>query len=164
MREFIPRAVHGPCKLRKRPVTSFDRLICPTIVITPCIHNELASLGEEYSASAFAAKKRLEHRACYHSEAVPSRECIKSLIGTPLHTSQYVTPNHIGSENKHHFVVATQDTRLRSDLRSRPGVPLVYINQVVMILEQPSGVSIADAKSVFYARKYLLLMILIVTT
>ncbi len=44
----------------------------------------------------------------------------------------------IGVRNKHRYIVATQDRGLRNTLRDIPGVPLVYINRSVMILEPPS--------------------------
>lgn len=40
--------------------------------------------------------------------------------------------------NKHRYVVASQDFRLRSRLRTIPAVPLVYLNRSVMVLEPMS--------------------------
>lgn len=40
--------------------------------------------------------------------------------------------------NKHRYVVATQDYRLRARLRKIPAVPLIYLNRSVMILEPMS--------------------------
>lgn len=39
------------------------------------------------------------------------------------------------------YVVASQDKDLRAALRSLPGIPLVYFNNVIMILEPPSYAS-----------------------
>jgi U3 small nucleolar RNA-associated protein 23 len=41
--------------------------------------------------------------------------------------------------NKHRYVVATQDPEVRAYLRRIPGVPLIYINRSVMIMEPMGG-------------------------
>ena len=44
--------------------------------------------------------------------------------------------------NAQHFMVATQDAELRAALRKVPGVPLVYFQRVVLIVEPPSDASV----------------------
>ena len=51
----------------------------------------------------------------------------------------------LGETNQFNYAVATQDQELRAYLRSIPGVPLIYINKSVMILEP---ISIATLKKV----------------
>lgn len=44
----------------------------------------------------------------------------------------------VGGKNKHRYVVATQKPKLRGLLRMVPGVPLIYMNRSVMIMEPMS--------------------------
>lgn len=70
-----------------------------------------------------------ERRRCNHSieeAALTPKECIASVVG---------------ATNKHRYVVCSQDLELRQELRGIKGVPLVYINRSVMILEPMADVS-----------------------
>jgi len=42
------------------------------------------------------------------------------------------------SKSNKHYLVATQDKKLRKKLAYIPGVPLIYLNQVTLLLEPPS--------------------------
>ena len=48
----------------------------------------------------------------------------------------------VGERNDKRFVIATQDTELRRRLREIPGVPLIYLNRAVPVLEKQSQASI----------------------
>ncbi|KAF9977129.1 hypothetical protein BGZ73_006896 [Actinomortierella ambigua] len=72
---------------------------------------------------AFLAAKRLEKRRCPHQTAVDEHECISQIIG---------------DDNKHRYLVGSQSKKLRAAFRQVPGVPLLYINRSVLILEPPS--------------------------
>jgi U3 small nucleolar RNA-associated protein 23 len=52
-----------------------------------------------------------------------------------------VIANLIGDRNRKHYVVATQDAALRSELRKTPGVPQIYLNRTVLVLEPMSYAS-----------------------
>jgi rRNA-processing protein FCF1 len=52
------------------------------------------------------------------------------------------------------YFVATQDKDLRLALSNLPGVPLVYINKVILVLEPPSSTSKAFAKQVIKIETY----------
>jgi U3 small nucleolar RNA-associated protein 23 len=71
--------------------------------------------------------KEFERRRCNHHELenpLSTEECLKSVVDPK------------GSlTNKNRYVVATQDPEVRAHFRKIPGVPLVYINKSVMILE-----------------------------
>ncbi|OQN95599.1 hypothetical protein B0A48_18304 [Cryoendolithus antarcticus] len=74
-----------------------------------------------------AVAKEAERRRCGHhelDEPLAEMECILSVLD----------PKNSGT-NRHKYIVCTQDRAFRSRLRSIPGVPLVYINRSVMILE-----------------------------
>ncbi|GAB7341332.1 hypothetical protein MBLNU457_7598t1 [Dothideomycetes sp. NU457] len=71
--------------------------------------------------------KMCERRRCNHHELpepLSTFDCITSVVDPK--SSQ---------TNKHRYVVASQDKKLRSTLREIPGVPLVYVNRSVMIME-----------------------------
>ncbi|KAK4550208.1 hypothetical protein LTR36_003175 [Oleoguttula mirabilis] len=71
--------------------------------------------------------KAAERRRCGHHELeqpLSALECLMSVVD----------PRGSGS-NKHRYVVATQDLEVRRKMREVAGVPLVYINRSVMILE-----------------------------
>lgn len=102
------------------------------IFTTSCVYKELKSLKLFHLLQNY---KSFERKFCSHSKTetdVSGAECIKSIIGT---------------ENKLKFGVATQDKKLRRELAQVPGVPLIYINRSVYILEPPS------AKTLEYVEK-----------
>lgn len=69
--------------------------------------------------------KSLERRRCGHVETAESpADCVAACVGS--------------GRNKNRYIVATQDGALRERLRRVPGVPLIYINRSVIILEPPS--------------------------
>ena len=66
-----------------------------------------------------------ERRRCgHHPEEYPepcsTLECLGSVVG---------------ATNKHRYVVASQDGEMRARMRGIPGVPLIYINRSVMLLQ-----------------------------
>ncbi|EME38240.1 hypothetical protein DOTSEDRAFT_75717 [Dothistroma septosporum NZE10] len=77
--------------------------------------------------------KQAERRRCGHHELekpLSALECIMSCVD----------PKGSGN-NKNKYVVATQELDIRQKLRAIPGVPLVYINRSVMILEPMASTS-----------------------
>jgi len=55
-----------------------------------------------------------------------------------------------GDTNQFNYCVATQDLNLRDYLRRIPGIPLIYINRSVMILEPPSPATTNRVKEIEY--------------
>ncbi|KAI9140173.1 Fcf1-domain-containing protein [Paraphysoderma sedebokerense] len=102
------------------------------LMTTPCIKNELYSLGQEFGP-AIGASKNFELRRCHHKPYKSASDCIKELIG---------------ESNKHNYVVATQDPHLRSELRSIPGVPLLYLSNSILVLEPHSPATLLKANKV----------------
>nr|OQO25444.1 hypothetical protein B0A51_08054 [Rachicladosporium sp. CCFEE 5018] len=83
--------------------------------------------GRAQKEGVIAVAKEAERRRCGHHELdspLAEMECILSVLD----------PKNSGT-NRHKYIVCTQDRAFRSRLRSIPGVPLVYINRSVMILE-----------------------------
>ncbi|RUS31823.1 Fcf1-domain-containing protein [Jimgerdemannia flammicorona] len=101
-------------------------------MVTECTMSELRNLGDDYTGAVLAAK-RFERRRCKHAQAVPSAQCITEIIA---------------DDNPHNYCVATQDKRLRDHLRVVRGVPLLYINRAILILEPPSAVTMEMAKEI----------------
>lgn len=90
-------------------------------MITQCCIKELYDAKADPS---IRLAKSMERRRCGHVDAPETpTSCILECVGT---------------RNKNRYIVATQDQKLREKLRRVPGVPLVYINRSVMILEPPS--------------------------
>ncbi|OQN95809.1 hypothetical protein B0A48_18094 [Cryoendolithus antarcticus] len=83
--------------------------------------------GKLMKEGVIAVAKEAERRRCGHhelDEPLAELECILFILD----------PKNTGT-NRHKYIVCTQDRAFRSRLRSIPGVPLVYINRSVMILE-----------------------------
>ncbi|CCG84215.1 protein of unknown function [Taphrina deformans PYCC 5710] len=84
----------------------------------------IKSLYDDDNQVDIRLAKSMERRRCGHVEKPETPfDCVVECVG---------------SRNKNRYIVATQDVRLREKLRNVPGVPLVYINRSVMILEPPS--------------------------
>jgi U3 small nucleolar RNA-associated protein 23 len=98
-------------------------------MITQCC---IQKLYETRDQRAIDMAKSFERRRCNHppKDPIPPHECIKSIV-------------NISGENKHRYVVASDNDKLRYSLRKLPGVPLVYMNRSVMVMEP---LSVASAK------------------
>ncbi|POS72775.1 hypothetical protein DHEL01_v208826 [Diaporthe helianthi] len=96
------------------------------VLITQCSMRHLYAQNKEPGVAKVIDKaKDYERRRCgHHPEQFPepcsTLECLGSVVGP---------------KNKHRYVVASQDPEVRAKMRGIPGVPLVYINRSVMILE-----------------------------
>lgn len=100
------------------------------LLISRCSMHELAldqhaDVDDPVRSGAIFVGKRMELRNCRHNEhhAKSSQECIKELIS---------------ADNPHHYVVAAQQFELRSALRKVPGVPLIFVNRGVCLMEPTS--------------------------
>ena len=99
-------------------------------VITQCSIRHLYAAKDEPGVSYLIDKaktyerRRCGHRPEDHAEPLSAKECITSVVDPKDSKS-----------NKHRYVVASQDLDVRRDMRSILGVPLVYINRSVMIME-----------------------------
>ncbi|KAF4446522.1 hypothetical protein F53441_9862 [Fusarium austroafricanum] len=106
-------------------------------MITQCeIRKLYAARNEPGVHAAIDLAKTLERRRCGHHpddypEPLNTQECLRSVVD-PKDTMQ----------NKHRYVVASQDQEVRRMLRSIKGVPLIYIKRSVMILEPMADESV----------------------
>ena len=99
-------------------------------VITQCSMRHLYANSKEPGVSFVIDKaKAYGRRRCDHlpedyPEPLSTKECLASVVD----------PKGSGT-NKHRYVVASQDLDVRKYMRSLKGVPLIYINRSVMIME-----------------------------
>jgi U3 small nucleolar RNA-associated protein 23 len=106
-------------------------------VITQCSISELYANGDQ---DPITLAKSCERRRCGHiPDALSSHDCLTSCI-------------NISGENKHRYILATQDEQLRGEMRRIPGVPMIYIRRAVMIMEPPSPASL-DRKDALERQK-----------
>jgi U3 small nucleolar RNA-associated protein 23 len=93
-------------------------------VITQCsIRHLYATKNDELINQA----KTFERRRCGHHELespLPELDCLKEVVDGKENNT-----------NKHRYVIASQDGDIRAYMRQIPGVPLIYINRSVMIME-----------------------------
>ncbi|CAK7212078.1 hypothetical protein SBRCBS47491_001348 [Sporothrix bragantina] len=103
------------------------------IMITQCCIRHLYSKNKEPGVNrAIDLAKTFERRRCGHrpddfAEALSTLDCLS-----------HVVDEKGRGENKHRYVVATQDQNVRRYMRTVSGVPLIYINRSVMIMEPMS--------------------------
>ena len=105
-------------------------------MITQCcirhLYDAVPEPGQERDKEQWIeVAKQAERRRCGHHELetpLSDLECIKSVLD----------PKGSGT-NKHRYVVATQDRDVRAAMREVAGVPLVYINRSVMVMEPMAG-------------------------
>lgn len=102
-------------------------------MITQC---SIEALYKTNNQDAISIAKLFERRRCNHPPAnpIPSSECIKSIVD-------------INGENKHRYLVASQDKLLRNKLSRVPGVPLIYMNRSVMVMEPMSEATTSYSNS-----------------
>jgi U3 small nucleolar RNA-associated protein 23 len=101
-------------------------------MITQCcirhLYKAVPEPGQERDKEAWIeVAKQAERRRCGHhelEEPLSELECITSVLD----------PKGSGT-NKHRYVVATQEREVRAKMREVAGVPLVYINRSVMVME-----------------------------
>ncbi|KAJ4345840.1 uncharacterized protein N0V89_011975 [Didymosphaeria variabile] len=96
-------------------------------MITQCCMRALYTAKDKNDKLISWCKENLERRRCGHhelDEPLSALECISNVIDPK--------ENHT---NKHRLCVASQDRKVRAHLRTIPGVPLIYLERSVMIME-----------------------------
>lgn len=122
---LLQRTFQGDLKLSKYPCPELNSNYF--LVISQCC---IAELYKNKDPAPIALAKKCERRRCGHiPDPLSSHDCLTSCI-------------NIHGENKHRYILATQDENLRGAMRQIPGVPMVYIRRAVMIMEPPSPVTL----------------------
>lgn len=133
----LSRTVHGKVKPSMSANNANPEQVLTSSVITQCeIRKLYAKKNEPGVSAAIDLAKTLERRRCGHHpdeypEPLSTQECLRSVVD-PKDTNQ----------NKHRYVVASQDQEVRRMLRGIKGVPLIYIKRSVMILEPMADESV----------------------
>jgi len=89
-----------------------------------CIHKLYLSKDQR----AIDLAKSFERRKCNHKDPIDPIDCINSIV-------------NIDGVNKHRYLVASNNYELRKKLRKIPGVPMVFMNRSVMVMEPLSEAS-----------------------
>lgn len=95
-------------------------------MITTCDMRHLYAAKPKNETLILQAKE-YERRRCGHhelEEPLSTLECLTSVVD----------PKGSGS-NKHRYVVASNEKEVRAKMRRIPGVPLIYINKSVVLME-----------------------------
>ena len=101
-------------------------------MITQCSIAHLYKAGAEGQQAVNFARS-LERRKCNHWQTKDTdAECIAGVIGTET--------------NRLNYIVATQSTKLRADMRKVPGVPLLFEKRSIILMEPPSEASMGKRK------------------
>lgn len=105
-------------------------------MITQCCMQALYKTKDQ---NAIDIAKLFERRRCNHPPTDPltPMECIKSII----------LP-----KNQFKYILATQYIELRNQLRSVPGIPLVFLKNSVMIMDSVSNVTLRYANKIEEAK------------
>ncbi|EPE08909.1 rrna-processing protein utp23 [Ophiostoma piceae UAMH 11346] len=117
------------------------------IMITQCCIRHLYESPKEPGLNqAIDLAKTFERRRCGHrpedfDKALTALDCLK-----------HVVDEKGRGENKHRYVVATQDQNVRRFMRGVSGVPLIYINRSVMIMEPMSEMTAKVGASAEHAK------------
>lgn len=99
-------------------------------MITQCSIRHLYTSTHEDRAEKsqwIETAKKFERRRCGHHELeqpLSTHECLMSVVD-----------GKESGNNKHRYIVASQDAGLRAQLRKIAGVPLVYVSRSVMVME-----------------------------
>ncbi|KAF2808547.1 putative rRNA-processing protein utp23 [Mytilinidion resinicola] len=103
-------------------------------MITQCCMRHLYEANDQ---TIIEHAKGFERRRCGHhtlEKPLTAMECLSEVIDPKSSLT-----------NKHRYVVASQNPKMRAMLRRIPGVPLIYINRSVMILE-PIATATSDVR------------------
>ena len=95
------------------------------LIIPSCIFKEVQSIDNKIPGLLnLLSQYKIEE--CFHGLLSPTN-CIR---------------DYIGNKNQSTYFVATQDNFLRLQLRNIPGVPLIFFEQNMLLMDKPSRTSI----------------------
>ncbi|SCV71711.1 BQ2448_3299 [Microbotryum intermedium] len=144
--EFVKAIVAQKLELQARLTDVLQGALKPSksclshasYMITQCCIQALYDLGPSGQPCVDLAKE-FERRKCNHLKARPGVECLTAMAG---------------KDNPHRYVIATQSLDLRKHLRTVPGLPIVYLNRSVVLLESPSAETIKKKLQMENAKRH----------
>ncbi|PNY28554.1 rRNA-processing protein utp23 [Tolypocladium capitatum] len=130
--------VQDSCRFKMELEPALQRTVHGKVkpMITQCEIRKLYArkdelgVGEAIEAAKLCERRRCGHHPDEYPEPLSTLECMRSVVD----------PKDQG-ENKHRYVVASQNQEVRRMLRAFRGVPLIYIKRSVMVLEPMSDES-----------------------
>eukprot|EP00118_Oscarella_pearsei_P004281 m.18070 g.18070 ORF g.18070 m.18070 type:complete len:243 (+) comp27588_c0_seq5:120-848(+) len=121
---FAQAALQTKINIKEQLPKYFDGSVL--LLSTDCVLKEMKAIGSFLSGAVFILE-RYQCRKCGHrSNPLPAADCIKSVVG---------------SDNEHHYIIASQDQELKGHLRLIAGVPLLHITHNAIMLEDPTPLS-----------------------
>ena len=99
------------------------------LIIPSCIFKEVQSI-ESKIPGLLKLLSQYKIEECKHGLLSPTN-CIR---------------DYIGNKNQFKYFVATQDNFLRVQLRKIPGVPLIFFEQNMLLMDKPSKISIESSE------------------
>ena len=107
--------------------SSLEKLLGEKVILTipSCIFKEVQSI-ENKIPGLLKLLSQYKIEECTHGLLSPTN-CIR---------------DYIGNKNKSKYFVATQDNFLRVQLRKIPGVPLIFFEQNMLLMDKPSKISV----------------------
>ncbi|KAF2187773.1 rRNA-processing protein UTP23, partial [Zopfia rhizophila CBS 207.26] len=140
------QVLHDAARFKMDLVGGLERTLQGKVkpMITQCDMRHLYN-AEPKDEALITQAKTYERRRCNHHELehpLSTLECLSEVVDPKGNLT-----------NRHRYVVASQDPKVRAHMRSIPGVPLVYINRSVMILE-PMATSTEDQRELDERAKF----------
>ncbi|CAG9467158.1 unnamed protein product [Pedinophyceae sp. YPF-701] len=116
------------------PQAHVEKLLGATckLFVTRCVMNELRAMGKEFAGTTAAARKLALAHCDHESAPLSAADCILSMVG---------------SGNRDHFWVATQDRKVRKRLAEVPGAPAMFLTVNGFMLEAPPGLDLERTKA-----------------
>ena len=119
---FVAVALNKKFEMKEILAKALDENV--HLIIPSCIVHELREIDSKLPGILqMVLKYKIEE--CQHGILSPDN-CIKT---------------YIGKKNHKKYFVATQDKYLRMKLRKIPGVPLLFFDQNMILIDKPSAVS-----------------------
>ena len=111
--------------------SALEKLLDEKVILTipSCIFHEVQSI-ENKIPGLLKLLSQYKIVECTHGLQSPTN-CIR---------------DYIGNKNQSKYFVATQDNFLRIQLRNIPGVPIIFFDQNMLLMDKPSKVSIESAE------------------
>ncbi|KAF3911132.1 hypothetical protein AA313_de0207468 [Arthrobotrys entomopaga] len=131
-----PTIIEDASKFKMDLAASLERTLQGKVkpMITQCCIRHLYATDNQ---PLITLAKTFERRRCNHSIDAPALSPLECLLSVVIPSKESPVPN------KHRYVVATDDQKIREEFRDYPGVPGIHIIRSVMVLDQVSDATIS---------------------
>ncbi|KAK6531957.1 hypothetical protein TWF694_003120 [Orbilia ellipsospora] len=131
-----PTIIEDASKFKMDLSASLERTLQGKVkpMITQCCIRHLYATDNQ---PLISLAKTFERRRCNHSIDAPALSPLECLLSVVIPSKESPIPN------KHRYVVATDDQKIREEFRDYPGVPGIHIIRSVMVLDQVSDATIS---------------------